>query len=140
MGTRSLTHIKDDNGKTLATVYRQYDGYPTGMGMDIREALSDGQVKIVNGYSMGDEAPKTFNGMGCLGAFLIGELKEKKIGNVYLYPADSEDVGEEYVYTLTPHEGTVKMKVFDPYYKKTLFDGILAEFDGELVEAENNPE
>ena len=83
MGTRSLTHIKDDNGQTLVTLYRQYDGYPTGMGEDIKTALNNGQVSITNGYSMGDEAPATFNGMGCLGAFLVGELKEKKIGNVY---------------------------------------------------------
>jgi hypothetical protein len=134
MGTRSLTHIKEDDGTTIATIYRQYDGYPSGIGADIRQALNSGQVELRNGFSGGDEAPKQFNGMGCLGAFLVGALKENKIGNVYLMSPDIEDVGEEYVYTLTPHQGTVNLKVVDTWKNTTLYDGILAEFDPELIE------
>lgn len=31
MGTRSIIHVKDGR-KTIVTLYRQYDGYPSGMG------------------------------------------------------------------------------------------------------------
>ena len=41
MGTRTLVHIKDGK-KTIATIYRQYDGYPSGMGEDIKRILNKG--------------------------------------------------------------------------------------------------
>lgn len=136
MGTRSLVHIKDGK-KTIATLYRQYDGYPTGMGNAIKEALNDGNVTILNGFG-GQTVPSHFNGMGCLGAFLIGELKEKKIGNVYMFPVNSKDVGEEFVYTLSEVDGKVKLKVTDSYENKVIFNGMLKDFDGKTVEGISN--
>ena len=61
MGTRSLTRVietyKDDRTqkqvkKQLINMYRQYDGYPSGMGADLVEFL-DGS-KVVNGLSVDD--------------------------------------------------------------------------------------
>ena len=132
MGTRTLAHIKDGK-KTIATVYRQYDGYPTGMGDDIKEILNNGMVKILNGYSLEHQVPKQFNGMGCLAAYLIGELKEKKIGNVYIFPANSKDVGEEFTYTISEDLGILNLKV-TAYGGKTIFKGALINFDGKTVE------
>jgi hypothetical protein len=37
MSTRSLTHVKDEAGRTLVTFYRQGDGYPTGHGKDLAD-------------------------------------------------------------------------------------------------------
>lgn len=130
MGTRSTLHIQDEDKKTIASVYRQYDGYPTGMGMDIRNALNAGQVELRNGFSGGDAVPAQFNGMGCLGAFLIGQLKGDKIGNVYLSDADDR---QEYNYFLSPENDALHMRVTD-WRDNEIFNGILAEFDGELVE------
>lgn len=132
MGTRTLVHIKDGK-KTIATIYRQYDGYPTGMGDDIKEILNHGRVIILNGFN-GQKVPLHFNGMGCLAAFLIGELKQKKIGNVYIYPANSKDVGEDYTYTLTESNGKVKIKVVENYENRVIFNGLLKYFDGKTVE------
>ena len=132
MGTRTLVHIKDGK-KTITTIYRQYDGYPTGMGDDIKEALNLGNVTILNGFG-GQTVPSHFNGMGCLAAFLIGELKQKKIGNVYIFPANSKDVGEEFTYTLSESNGNVKLKVVENYKNKTIFNGLLKDFYGETVE------
>lgn len=134
MGTRTLVHIKDGK-KTIATIYRQYDGYPTGMGDDIKEALNFGNVTILNGFN-GQTIPSHFNGMGCLAAFLIGELKQKKIGNVYIFPANSKDVGEEFTYTLSESNGKIKLKVVENSYEgdKIIFNGLLKDFDGETVE------
>ena len=133
MGTRTLVHVKDGR-KTIATIYRQYDGYPTGMGEDIKEILNNGKVEILNGYSGSSRIPKQFNGMGCLAAYLVGELKQEKIGNVYLYPANSKDCGEDFVYTITESKGKLNLKVFDVYENKTLYNGSLTGFCGETAE------
>lgn len=132
MGTRTLVHIKDGK-KTIATIYRQYDGYPTGMGDDIKKALNLGNVTILNGFG-NETVPSHFNGMGCLAAFLIGELKQKKIGNIYIFPANSKDVDEDYTYTLSEVNGKVKLKVIENYHNKIIFNGLLKDFDGETVE------
>ncbi len=97
MGTRALIHIKD-KGVTLLTIYRQFDGYPSGLGQELGEILS-GQ-ELPSGY-IDDKslAPSFYNGMGCLAAYIVKELKEKW-GNVYIYPVDSQDVGEDYVYII----------------------------------------
>lgn len=102
MGTRSLTHIKEDgfDSPTICTIYRQYDGYPEGMGADIKKALGDREM--VNGYS---NPKKQTNGMGDAAALLIAAIKDPGMaGNVYLRAPDSSDCGEEYVYTLAMHE------------------------------------
>ncbi len=134
MGTRTLVHIKDSK-KTIATIYRQYDGYPTGMGDDIKEILNNGMVNILNGFG-NHQVPQHFNGMGCLAAYLIGELKNKKIGNVYIYPANSKDVGEDFTYTISEDLGILNLKVVENSYdgNKTLFKGALINFDGKTVE------
>ena len=133
MGTRTLVHIKEGK-KTIATIYRQYDGYPTGMWDDIKEILNNSFVRILNGYSLGHQVPSQFNGIRCLAAYLIGELKEKKIGNVYIYPANSKDVGEDYTYTISEDLGILNLKVVENYNNKTIFKGALINFDGKKIE------
>ena len=97
MGTRSLTHVKFD-GKTLVTIYGQWDGYPSGMGKDLATFLASKTV----GNGIRDEKDRSFaNGMHDLAAQLVAHLKaEKPVGSIYLYPDDCGDCGEEYVYTI----------------------------------------
>ena len=141
MGTRTIVHLKDENNKTILTLYRQYDGYPTGMGNDIKKILNNGVVEIRNGFTTKDQIPRQFNGMGCLSAFLVGELKNKKIGNVYIQAPNTKDMGEDYTYTLSLSKlGTLKLKVVENYKNKTIFDGLLSAFDGEQVEQLNQEE
>ena len=139
MGTRTLVHIKEDK-KTIATIYRQYDGYPTGMGDDIKKILNNGNVEILNGYGGSNKTPSQFNGIGCLAAFLIGELKERKIGNVYIFAPNSKDVGEDYTYTISVSGCKVKLKVVENYHNKVIFNGLLKDFDGKEVEGISNQE
>jgi hypothetical protein len=112
MGTRSLTHIKDDvweegeTPKTIVTIYRQMDGYPEGLGAELAEFLAP--FTIVNGFGGGDPTPVA-NGMGCLAAQVVAHLKDG-VGSVYLYPPDSEDCGEEYVYTIAGGRGGLNLK------------------------------
>lgn len=95
MGTRSVTIILDGN-QELCRIYRQYDGYPEGHGVE----LADICVKrtLVNGFS----SPKTqANGIGCLAALIISGLKGDDAGNIYLEPPGGEiSDWVEYVYTL----------------------------------------
>ena len=106
MGTRSLTHITD-NDKTIVTIYRQFDGYPTGMGQDLQEFLKDRVVG--NGIPM-NPPPKFSNGMGELAAQLVTHLKiDNPSGNVYLMLPDTEDVWEEYTYRIWYDEDNNKL-------------------------------
>ena len=134
MGTRSLTYIKseyntDDN---IICMYRQYDGYPEGHGLDLSAFLNN--FRVVNG--LGVNIPKkTANGMGCLAAQLVAELKDGP-GNIYLYPTDSKDCGEEYIYEIfmSPILGqqnidNVLMKCIDVWNgNQVIFEGSPQEF------------
>jgi len=116
MGTRSITHIIDtDNPTPLLTFYRQMDGYLEGHGQDLAEILAGG--KVVNGYSLSDE--KQFNGPGCLAAQVIAGLKHG-VGNIYIEPPGSHDMGEEFTYLVrvTPAhgfdgQGEIEIEVYD---------------------------
>lgn len=140
MGTRSLTAIQE-NGREIALIYRQFDGYPTGMGADIKRVLKN--IRLVNGFT-GTEKTPVANGMGCLAAQLVKGIKEG-LGNVYLYSPGMRDCGEEYVYTLytggrkqkNPHrEGqVVYLRVYATYSKRTLYDGPLSGFNPKVAEA-----
>lgn len=126
MGTRSLTVFKD-NDKEICVLYRQFDGYPDGHGLELSEFLNG--FKIVNGYTQKDkENPRIANGMGCLSAQVIADFK-KEIGNFYLYPAGTRDCWEEYIYYVSADEkGNPVISCFDVYSKKKLFSGTPADF------------
>ena len=82
MGTRSLTYISDSkDSEPFVCIYRQFDGYPTGLGDDI--ATFVGPRRLVNGFNP-KESTGVFNGMGDLAAMLIWHLKSGNVGNVYI--------------------------------------------------------
>ena len=121
MGTRSLTVFLDDEGKQLAVLYRQYDGYEEGHGRELREIVGKG--KLVSGFTS-DHARKphgVFNGMGDLACRVIAGLKRKSrepstvpedaIGGFYLLPLGSQDLDEEYIYTLAPSSDGTRVTI-----------------------------
>ena len=100
MGTRSLTVFYDDvwegsdeEDKEIVVMYRQFDGYPDGHGVDLAEFL-DG-FKITNGLNR--EAKKTANGMGCLAGQTVAHFKTEA-GGIYLHAAGTRNCWEEYIY------------------------------------------
>ena len=98
MGTRSLTIMQDSwDHKEIAVMYRQFDGYPSGLGVELAEFLSG--FRIVNGIT--DKIGKVANGGSCLAAQIVAHFKDE-VGNVYLEPAGTRNCGEEYVYIVTP--------------------------------------
>ena len=127
MGTRGTIHIID--GKScLCSIYRQYDTYPTGLGQELKTFLSN--ATVINGFSGDDVAPEKFNGMGCLAAWLIGQLKNG-IGNVYMTTKTDR---QEYNYFISESEtGFIQLKLTD-WQNKVIYKGLLKYFDAKKVE------
>ena len=135
MGTRSLTYIEEsyetcvadeennnevhETKQNILCMYRQYDGYLSGHGAELAEFLQG--FNIVNGIRHG--IPKrTANGMGCLAAQLIAHFKDG-IGNIYIHEPNDSDCGEEYTYTIYEEDGKVRVRAYDVWAKKIIFDG-----------------
>lgn len=141
MGTRSLTHVQNEYGTTLVTIYRQFDGYPSGMGQDLKTFLSP--FIIVNGLNPKQPEPKA-NGAGCLAAQLVAHLKEEP-GGIYIEPPDAEDCGEEYTYIVQVLgegqpirlQGRTSSKYREKH--KVFYDGPVRDFDP-AVHNDDDPE
>jgi hypothetical protein len=129
MGTRSLTHFKSagKDSPTLCTLYCQFDGYPSGVGEDIKRVL--GAKKLVSGYSDPDNE---VNGMGCAAAIFIAGVKTG-CGNWYVQQPDAKDLWEDYTYTVFADNGAIHLLCQDS--DRDIYDGPLSKFDGKTVEA-----
>ena len=135
MGTRSLTYIEEsyetaiadeennnevhETKQNILCMYRQYDGYLSGHGAELAEFLQD--FNVVNGYNSGTPE-RSANGMGCLAAQLIAHFKDG-IGNIYIHEPNDSDCGEEYTYTIYEEDGKVRVRAYDVWAKKIIFDG-----------------
>ena len=97
MGTRSLTFVYDEDGRTIISMYRQYDGYPSGHGKDLAEFLEP--ITMVNGIGMTEAV--IANGPGCLAAQLVAHFKDGP-GGIYLEPTTAVDCGQDYEYHIAP--------------------------------------
>ena len=80
--------------KTIVDIYHHYDGYPEGLGVTLASYL-DGK-KITNGLGSRDDY-SYFNGLGCLAASLVAELKDGP-GNVYIEDKDRPHGWLDYKY------------------------------------------
>ena len=135
MGTRSLTHVIETykhNGKkkkqTLLTMYRQYDGYPSGHGADLVEFLEGS--KVVNGLGMDDKDKRVFNGTGCLAAQMVAHFKTEP-GGFYIQKPNAKDCGEEYTYDIEVDFDTkqITLRCFKVWGKKIkMFEGKAEDF------------
>jgi len=123
MGTRSLTYVYDssgDNGESepIMCIYRQYDGYPSGHGHELAQFLNS--KTLVNGY--GEQNSIEANGMSCLAAQLVVQLKHG-VGGIYIYaPMVGRDHWQDYEY----HVYEDKVVVKDP--TAVIFEGTWEEF------------
>jgi len=129
MGTRSLTRVYDQfKGELICTMYCQYDGYPTGVGADIYNALKG--VNVVNGYN--DNTPKPFvNRMGQLVSYLVKNSDIK-----YEFTGDDSADYIDYTYHLKFKDGKVFLEVDS--FDKQIYSGMLDDFDAEKVQDEDD--
>ena len=79
----SFSEIPD---KTIVEIYHHWDGYPEGLGVKLASYLDD--MKITNGISSKDNENYLFNGLGCMAASIVAQLKDGP-GNVYIESRDS---------------------------------------------------
>lgn len=127
MGTRSLTIFKDDAGIEIATLYRQFDGYPSGHGEELLNILKN--HVLINGIGMEDDINNSFNGMGCLAAYTVAQLK-KDIGNFYLQTSGGHK--ESYNYIVYPGEkGEKDQSTFKKTYQKINLK--IEDYDSNLI-------
>ena len=107
MGTRARVNVFKGN-TLLVSIYRQFDGYPDGLGKEVAEFA--GKLRITTGIA-GNPAG-TANGMGCFAAQLVSLLKKDRangscVGNVYIRDTGPESHGEEFSYNLREKDGRV---------------------------------
>ena len=102
MGTRATVSIaKREEGvsfsekpdKVLVSIYHHFYGYPEYLGVTLANYLED--KKIVNG--LGDRNAPVFNGLGCMAASIIKELKDEP-GNVYIEDPNRPHAWLDYEY------------------------------------------
>ena len=153
MGTRSLTKViqtwEDESGKKtsnpITTMYRQYDGYMSGHGVELAEWLSG--YTLVNGIPM-DKSEPMFNGMDCLAAQMFVHFKASgckddgtptsNAGGIYCMHPDTEDVWEEFVYEISEGEDKqIFITVYEKYNEsRMIFHGTPEELLTKIEEKE----
>jgi hypothetical protein len=116
MGTRCLTFVYDGD-VPLINVYRQYDGYPSGHGHELAQFLNS--KTLVRGFT--DKNSAEANGMGCLAAQLIVQLKHG-VGGIYIHAVTSRDCDQDYEYHVYKNKVVVK----DP--TAVIFEGTWKQF------------
>lgn len=118
MGTRSLTYVYE-NEAPIICMYRQFDGYPSGHGIELSKFLT--QIEIGNGISDSPELFSFANGMGCLAAQMIVNFK-KAPGGFYIHAVTDTDCFQDYEY----HVYEDKVVVKNP--TEVIFEGSYEEF------------
>ena len=119
MGTRSLTYVYVEDTPIMC-MYRQFDGYPSGHGVELAEFLT--QIEMGEGISGKPELFSYANGMGCLAAQMIVNFK-KSPGGFYIYPVELDQAcWQEYEYHV--YDGIVIVK--NP--TEVIFEGSYDEF------------
>ena len=119
MGTRSLTFVYD-NQIPILCMYRPFDGYPSGHGLELAEFLNS-FVEIVNGIRIGENR-KIANGMGCLAAQLVKHMKTGP-GGIYIMSTVTTDAGQDFEYHIYEKRIVVKN-----YNEQIIFSGNKEQF------------
>jgi len=137
MSTRALIRFQMD-GKTFFTIYKQSDGYITGLGSDIKRILNRGDVKITEGID--GYPPAFFDGVEDMAAYFIGKLKGNNAGEVYVWPTSSKIPSMvEYVYTIKSKGELVWLKIdyitdAVKKLKTKIYSGLLKDFNPKQVD------
>ena len=119
MATRALISIakredgvsfSEEPNNTIVDIYHHWDGYPEGLGVTLASYLYD--KKITNGLSSRDDYDY-FNGLGCLAASLVAELKDGP-GNVYIEDKDRPHGWLDYKYYVWGDDNkSIWISIFD---------------------------
>jgi hypothetical protein len=89
MGTRSITCVLDEQGNKIIEMYKQFDGYPEGLGKELQSFIASGTM--VNGIG---SATNVFNGIECFAAQLVAHFKDGP-GGIYLHAPTTKYTNKE---------------------------------------------
>jgi len=104
MGTRSITHIhgyEEFGGDVECSFYRQYDGYPSGHGLDLAKWLLG--KKIVNGINSTFNEGVEYNGAGQMAISLMYDLLQDT--SVRVIKTGESNHGEDFTYSVRFKDG-----------------------------------
>ena len=117
MATRATIHVakreegvsfSEEPNKTIVDIYHHWDGYPEGLGVTLASYLNG--YHIVNG--MGRENDNLFNGIGCMAASIVAELKDGP-GDVYIEPRESHSWIDYHYYIWGDYYKSIWISIFD---------------------------
>ena len=118
MATRAKIHIaRREEGvsfseipeKVIVSIYNHFDGYPEGLGVTLASYLED--KKITNG--LGKDRYSVFNGLGCMAASIIAELKDEA-GQIYIEDPTRPHGWIDYEYYVWGDDGKdIWISIFD---------------------------
>ena len=117
MATRAMISIakreegvsfSEEPNKTIVDIYHHWDGYPEGLGVTLASYLNG--KKVTNG--LGRDNDNLFNGMGCLAASLVAELKDGP-GDVYIEPRESHSWIDYHYYIWGDYYKSIWISIFD---------------------------
>lgn len=128
MGTRSITIVLDEDNNKIIEMYKQFDGYPDGLGLELQQFISSG--KMVNGIGL--DRGKVFNGINCFAAQLVSHMKTEA-GGIYLHAPTTlgsnygDIYGVAYYYII---DSDLKLTGYSSYSNDIVF------VDGQIIEEE----
>jgi hypothetical protein len=131
MGTRCVVTFIDRD-LPIASVFHTYDGYPEGVGKDLAEFLAG--VRIINGMTGCETLGAFANGVACLAAQYIREVKTS-VGGVYMINVNADQ--EEYNYNVSIIKSNITITV-ELEGRRPVFSGSPEMFLKYLEECEEN--
>jgi len=134
MSTRCITEVFDEQGRSVACIYRHCGGYPSGQGELIANFLS--RVQMVNGLDGKPADPGKYkvNGHGRLAADLIVTMETLGVSPRLLPTGTRDIIWKEYVYEVR----FPLMRVSDR--DSTLYEGDWSGFGAWLAASEQEEE
>ncbi len=129
MGTRSTIKFYDNHSETqipVLSLYNQYDGYPSGVGVSLAKWLKN--KSVINGFGMETMEDGYSNGMSCLALQFVKENK-KRIGNLYAtFNKDRQEYNYKVKYNKT--DDVFVIEICESDNEEPIFKGT----PGELIE------
>lgn len=106
MSTPGLVVIVNSEGQEICAIYKHHDGEPTSLGAWLKSKLKGLHVSDgIPPYKYTVKEARCFASAECMAAWIVGQMKADKCGEVGLYPAGTRNIGEYHIYEVVPREG-----------------------------------
>ena len=125
-----MTRVYSETGRVLLAMYKHLDGYPTGIGDDLKRFLMD--MKRVNRPPQeGDDGEEEYSSMDMLAGKLYFFF-QAEYSDVYQHQPDAAD--QEWTYNIYPDGDGLRLEVKNSFTHNTYHNGTLDNFNPMQVE------